>query len=210
MHSTPLLQDAPGRAAGRQLDRSAWRVLFTALAALSAALLLALYSRVAAENAQVWLAGLTALAALGIAGWVAATLVPALARRTSLGWLSLRMDYRVTREDGKEIWATFVSKIFTDDQGRVVRQVGAMQNITERKIAEAEMRAAKAQAEENVITRRNGMAASPNSPATRWGVALPSVRWLPPQNSTESIPGPNTPALCVVAACPAAARCRLK
>ena len=98
MHSSPLLQDLPGPATSRQYDRSGWRTFFTALGALAAALLLALYSRVAAENAQVWLAGLTALAALGIAGWVAATLVPALARRTPLGWLSVRMDYRVTRE----------------------------------------------------------------------------------------------------------------
>ena len=98
MHSSPLLQDVPGRAAGPLHDRSGWRTFFTALAALVAALLLALYSRVAAENAQVWLAGLTALAALGIAGWVAATLVPAMARRTVLGWLSVPIDFRVTRE----------------------------------------------------------------------------------------------------------------
>jgi len=100
MPSPPLAQDLSGRAAGHPAsrDQTGWRTFFTALGALAAALLLALYSRVAAENAQVWLAGLTALAALGIAGWVAATLVPALARRTPLGWLSVRMDYRVTRE----------------------------------------------------------------------------------------------------------------
>ena len=96
MQSSTLFQDLPARPA--EQDRSAWRTFFVAIGALAAALLLALYSRVAAENAQVWLAGLTALAALGIAGWVAAKLVPALARRTSLGWLALRMDYRVTRE----------------------------------------------------------------------------------------------------------------
>jgi len=100
MHSPPLLQDVPGRVAGypAERDRSGWRTFFTALGALAAALLLALYSRVAAENAQVWLAGLSALAALAIAGWVAATMVPALARRTPLGWLSVRMDYRLTGE----------------------------------------------------------------------------------------------------------------
>jgi uncharacterized protein (DUF58 family) len=96
MHSAPLLQDAPRRPAER--DRNGWRTFFMAIGALALAMLLALYSRVAAEDAQVWLAGLTALAALGIAGWVAATLVPALARRSSLGWLAVRMDYRVTRE----------------------------------------------------------------------------------------------------------------
>jgi uncharacterized protein (DUF58 family) len=98
MHAPPLLHGAPAQAVARSSDRSAWRTFFTALAALVAALLLALYSRVAAENAQVWLAGLTALAALAIAGWVAVTLVPALARRTALRWISVPIDYRLTRE----------------------------------------------------------------------------------------------------------------
>jgi uncharacterized protein (DUF58 family) len=96
MHSVPLLQDAPSRST--ELDRNGWRTFFIAMGALALAMLLALYSRVAAENAQVWLAGLTALAALGIAGWVAVKLVPALARRSPLGWLAVKMDYRVTRE----------------------------------------------------------------------------------------------------------------
>lgn len=98
MHSSTLAQDLRGRAAGPYSDHSGWRTFFKAMGALAAALLLALYSRVAAENAQVWLAGLSALAALGIAGWVSATLVPALARRTPLRWLAMRMDYRATRE----------------------------------------------------------------------------------------------------------------
>jgi uncharacterized protein (DUF58 family) len=81
-----------------QQDRTGWRTFFLAMGSLGAALLLALYSRVAAENAQVWLAGLTALSALAIAGWVAVRLVPPLARRTPLRWLAVRTDYRVTRE----------------------------------------------------------------------------------------------------------------
>ena len=36
--------------------------------------------------------------ALALAGWVAFTIVPALARRTPLRWLAYRIDYRVTRE----------------------------------------------------------------------------------------------------------------
>ena len=52
----------------------------------------------AAENGLVWLASLTSLAALVIAGWVAVKMVPALARRSRLRWLALRLDYRVTRE----------------------------------------------------------------------------------------------------------------
>src|SRR5438309_1804989 len=35
---------------------------------------------------------------LAVSGWVAFTVVPALARRTPLQWLAYRMDYRVTRE----------------------------------------------------------------------------------------------------------------
>ena len=90
---------AAGSARSCRATRLRWLAdIFRSHAALGGALLLALYSRVAAENAQVWLAALTALAALGIAGWVAVTLVPALARRTPLRWLSVRMDYRVTRE----------------------------------------------------------------------------------------------------------------
>jgi hypothetical protein len=99
MHSSSLSsarQAAPVRAAQR--DYAGWRTFFVAMLALGGALLLALYSRVAAENAQVWLAALTALSALGIAGWVAVKLVPALARRTPLHWLAVRMDYRITRE----------------------------------------------------------------------------------------------------------------
>jgi uncharacterized protein (DUF58 family) len=89
-------QGDPARTAA-DADHTGWRTFFTAMAALAAALLLALYSRVAAENGEVWAAGLTALSALAIAGWVAARLVPRLARRTSLRWLAMRMDYRVTR-----------------------------------------------------------------------------------------------------------------
>jgi uncharacterized protein (DUF58 family) len=109
--------DAPGKQAQpERLSRglqgqpapAAWRTFSAAMGALAAALLLALYSRVAAENAQVWLAGATALSALGIAGWVAIKLVPALARRTPLGWLAWKMDYRVTREGLVYIGAVMV------------------------------------------------------------------------------------------------------
>jgi uncharacterized protein (DUF58 family) len=86
------------RVRSRRPDYAGWRTFFVAIAALGGALLLALYSRVAAENGQVWLTGLTALSALGIAVWVAVKLVPTLARSTPLHWLTMRMDYRITRE----------------------------------------------------------------------------------------------------------------
>jgi len=68
------------------------------MVALSAALLLALYSGAAAELGQIWVASTAALIALAIAGWVGITLVPVLAKRTPLRWIGTRMEYRITRE----------------------------------------------------------------------------------------------------------------
>lgn len=85
-------------AAAHKIDWSGWRSFVISVAALGAALLLALYSGVAAEDGRTWVAGLCALSALAVSGWVAFTVVPALARRTPLRWLAYRMDYRVTRE----------------------------------------------------------------------------------------------------------------
>jgi uncharacterized protein (DUF58 family) len=80
------------------IDWAAWRSFAIAVVALACALLLALYSSVAAEDGRIWAAGTFALIALAVAGWVAFTVVPALARRTPLQWLAYRMDYRLTRE----------------------------------------------------------------------------------------------------------------
>ena len=82
----------------RKVDWAGWRFFAISVFALGAALLLALYSSVAAEDGNTWIAGLCALSALAVAGWVAFTVVPSLARRTPLQWLAIRMDYRVTRE----------------------------------------------------------------------------------------------------------------
>jgi uncharacterized protein DUF58 len=80
------------------LDRPSWRSFAIAMGALAAALFLALYSGAAAEEGQLFIAGVSALSALVLAGWVALTIVPALARRTPLSWLSYQIDYKVTRE----------------------------------------------------------------------------------------------------------------
>lgn len=79
-------------------DRPGVRAFFLSMAALSGALLLALYSSAAAELGQIILASTSALAALAIAGWVAVTLVPTLARRTPLRWIGYRIQYRISRE----------------------------------------------------------------------------------------------------------------
>ncbi len=82
----------------RKVDWAGWRSFAISVLALGAALLLALYSSVAAEDGRTWAAAFSALSALAVSGWVAFTVVPALARRTPLRWLAYRMDYRVTRE----------------------------------------------------------------------------------------------------------------
>jgi uncharacterized protein (DUF58 family) len=79
-------------------EHGGWQAFFAAMGALAIAMLLAIYSRAAAENGTVWLAGLSAMAALAIAAWVTYRFVPVLARRSPLGLLAIRMDYRITRE----------------------------------------------------------------------------------------------------------------
>jgi uncharacterized protein (DUF58 family) len=79
-------------------DRPAVRAFFLSITALTAALLLALYSGAAAELGQVVLASTSALAALAIAAWVGVTLVPVLAKRTPLRWIAFKMEHRVTFE----------------------------------------------------------------------------------------------------------------
>ncbi len=66
--------------------------------ALSIALVLALFSAAVAQEGRIWLAAITTLMALGIAAWVAMTIVPALAKRTNLRWIAYQVDYRMTRD----------------------------------------------------------------------------------------------------------------
>jgi uncharacterized protein (DUF58 family) len=80
------------------LDRPSWRSFFVALVALGAALFLSLYSGAAADGGHIFVAALSGIGALALAGWVALTIVPVLARRTPLWWLSYQIDYKLTRE----------------------------------------------------------------------------------------------------------------
>ena len=89
-------------------DRPAVRAFFLSISALSVALTLALYSGVAAEFGNVLLAGTCALLALAVAGWVAVTLVPTLAKRTPLRWIGYKMEYRITRAGWIYIGGTLV------------------------------------------------------------------------------------------------------
>ena len=76
--------------------------------ALALAFGLAIYSGAAAQTGARWVAGITALSALAVAGWVAVTIVPALARRTMLRRLPFRVHYRLTREGIVYLAAIFV------------------------------------------------------------------------------------------------------
>jgi uncharacterized protein (DUF58 family) len=79
-------------------DRPAVRAFLLSMLALTIALLLALYSGAAAEIGQLGLASASALTALVVAGWVAVTLVPVLAKRTPLRWIGYKMEYKISRE----------------------------------------------------------------------------------------------------------------
>jgi uncharacterized protein (DUF58 family) len=77
-------------------DRAGVRAFFLSMAALGVAFVLALYSGAASRLGNLALASATAMSALLVAGWVGVTLVPVLARRTPLRWITYRMEYRLT------------------------------------------------------------------------------------------------------------------
>ena len=76
--------------------------------ALSFALVIALFSAAAAQEGRLWLATTTTALALAISAWVAITIVPALAKRTSLRWLVYQVDYRLTRDGTIYLAAVFI------------------------------------------------------------------------------------------------------
>ncbi|MBL8770290.1 MAG: response regulator [Phenylobacterium sp.] len=56
-------------------------------------------------------------------------------------------EHRVTRSDGKEVWAAGTARVIHDDRGNPIRLVGALRNITARKQAEKALVQAKEDAE---------------------------------------------------------------
>jgi signal transduction histidine kinase/ActR/RegA family two-component response regulator len=58
-----------------------------------------------------------------------------------------RVEYRVRRADGREVWAAGSAELTRDEAGRPLSLVGAVQNITERKRGEIELTEALARAE---------------------------------------------------------------
>jgi len=61
--------------------------------------------------------------------------------------LPFRPEYRINRQDGKEVWAACTTRLVRSDAGEPIRLIGAMQNITGRKQAETALRQAKEEAE---------------------------------------------------------------
>jgi uncharacterized protein (DUF58 family) len=92
----------------RARDRAGWRNFGIAMLALGVAFFIALFSAAAAQEGRVLLAAITTAISLGIAGWVAVAIVPALARRTSLRWIAYQIDYRLTRDGVIYLAAVFV------------------------------------------------------------------------------------------------------
>lgn len=89
-------------------DTPGVRAFFLSIVALGVALLLAVYSGAAAELGGLGVAASSALLALAIAGWVAVTMVPTLAKRTPLRWIGYRMEYKISRAGWVYIGATLL------------------------------------------------------------------------------------------------------
>jgi uncharacterized protein (DUF58 family) len=89
-------------------DKPGWRSFGIAMLVLSVALGLALFSAAVAQEGRTWLAGITTVFSLTLAAWVGVTIVPTLARRTSLRWLAYQVDYKLTREGVVYLGAVFI------------------------------------------------------------------------------------------------------
>ena len=94
MHDSTMTKRPPFSAP----ERTALRNFGIAMLALSCALVLALFSAAVAREGRVLLAGVTGVGALALAAWVGITIVPKMARRTSLRWLVYQLDVRMTRD----------------------------------------------------------------------------------------------------------------
>jgi uncharacterized protein (DUF58 family) len=92
----------------RGRDRPGWKNFGIAMLVLSVALLVSLFSAAVAQTGRIWVAAGATAVALGMASWVAITIVPALARRTSLRWFVYQVDYRLTREGIIYLGAVFI------------------------------------------------------------------------------------------------------
>jgi PAS domain S-box-containing protein len=60
---------------------------------------------------------------------------------------SHRVEFRVNRLDGREVWAKSGAKLYRDESGKVTRRIAVAQNITDLKLAEQALVRAKEEAE---------------------------------------------------------------
>ena len=70
-----------------------------------------------------------------------------LARRYEEDGVPYTSEHRVARSDGAEVWASDHMHMIKDERGKIVRIIGAMQNVTQRKHAELALIQAKEDAE---------------------------------------------------------------
>jgi PAS domain S-box-containing protein len=75
-----------------------------------------------------------------------ATVMAAWARHERDG-APFRPEYRMARSDGKEVWASGTARLILDENGKPLRLVGALRNITEQKAGERALVQAKEEAE---------------------------------------------------------------
>ncbi len=94
-----------------RLDRPGWKKFASSLVALGVAFLLAIYSRIFRDDGRLVATAVSATLALLLSGYVAITAVPYLARRSSLRWMRVRIDYKLTREGIAFIVLIFVLAI---------------------------------------------------------------------------------------------------
>ena len=92
----------------KQIDREAWIRFFVALGGLSLAFVLALYSTIARESGSLKWTAILASSALLVAGIVAITTVPYLARKVALHRVREAFQYDVTREGAIYLVVTLV------------------------------------------------------------------------------------------------------
>jgi uncharacterized protein (DUF58 family) len=85
-----------------------WKSFLQSMGLLAVAMLIALYSTNTARLGDSVTTIVAAVAALGIASWVAIRFVPQLARGVDWGWMPGLAQYRVTRDGGIFLLALFV------------------------------------------------------------------------------------------------------
>lgn len=86
------------RSSVARMDRTAWRKFLSSITALALGFLLAIYSNIFSAQGRLGATALSASLALLLSGYVAITAVPYLARRASLEFLRVTIDYELTRE----------------------------------------------------------------------------------------------------------------